>query len=166
MNRFASISLVSLMAATSCTSTALGPTAFGPAEQRDNSAPKCALPQNDMPSSALKWEAVKGNLLKEWERFGYRTIELDGQGRCAVTTAGIIEDDKDSRIQSRILEYFEWAGDTQQQTKLDIQCEKSPWSAAFISWVMMKSGAVLEPPEAIAGTGQFCSHIGHVTWRK
>jgi hypothetical protein len=95
---------------------------------------------------------VKGNILRlanaEWNAFGGQTIYLEG-GRERIDPVGIWEDE---RLGSpRIAAYWrsvdeDWSG---------YDCDK-PWSAAFISWLMMEAGV---PPELFTPSGLHSDYL-------
>jgi Uncharacterized protein conserved in bacteria (DUF2272) len=79
---------------------------------------------------------VKGNILRlanaEWNAFGGQTISYH-DGRERIDPVGVWEDER--RGSPRIGQYWrivgeEWSG---------YDCDK-PWSAAFISWLMLEAG--------------------------
>jgi hypothetical protein len=81
-------------------------------------------------------QLVRGNILRlanaEWNAFGNQTIYRDG-GRERIDPVGVWEDER--RGSPRIAQYWkivdeDWTG---------YDCDK-PWSAAFISWLMLESG--------------------------
>jgi len=81
-------------------------------------------------------QLVRGNILRladaEWNAFGGQTIYREG-GRERIDPVGVWEDER--RGSPRIAGYWQavaedWAGD---------DCDK-PWSAAFISWLMLEAG--------------------------
>jgi uncharacterized protein DUF2272 len=83
---------------------------------------------------------VKGNILRlanaEWNAFGGQIVYLEN-GRERIDPVGLWEDEKGGS--PRIAAYWrsvneDWSG---------IDCDK-PWSAAFISWIMLEAGV---PPE-------------------
>lgn len=88
------------------------------------------------PRPAVDPQLVRGNILKlaaaEWNAFGGQTIYHDG-GRERIDPVGVWEDER--RGSPRIAAYWravgeDWSGK---------DCDK-PWSAAFISWLMLESG--------------------------
>ena len=90
---------------------------------------------------------VKGNILRladaEWNAFGGQIISYDN-GRERIDPVGVWEDER--RGSPRIGQYWrtvgeEWSGH---------DCDK-PWSAAFISWLMLEAGvpAQLFPPSGL-----------------
>jgi hypothetical protein len=83
---------------------------------------------------------VKGNILRladaEWNAFGGQTVYLEN-GRERIDPVGVWEDER--RGSPRVAQYWrsvgeDWAGK---------DCDK-PWSAAFISWLMLEAGV---PPD-------------------
>lgn len=90
---------------------------------------------------------VKGNILRladaEWNAFGGQIVSYDN-GRERIDPVGVWEDER--RGSPRIGQYWrtvgeEWSG---------YDCDK-PWSAAFISWLMLEAGvpAQLFPPSGL-----------------
>jgi hypothetical protein len=90
---------------------------------------------------------VKGNILRladaEWNAFGGQTISYH-DGRERIDPVGAWEDER--RGSPRVGQYWrtvgeEWSG---------YDCDK-PWSAAFISWLMLEAGvpAALFPPSGL-----------------
>lgn len=81
-------------------------------------------------------QLVRGNILRladaEWNAFGNQTIYRDG-GRERIDPVGVWEDER--RGSPRIAQY--WQSVDEDWTGYD--CDK-PWSAAFISWLMLESG--------------------------
>ncbi len=126
-------------------------------EQRDSLEGSCAKPFNSMPRGELSWDRVRNNLEAEWQRFGYRTVDYTG-GRCSVSKRGRIEDDDIGAIED-VLKYWRAVGTAADDRH--VRCEKAPWSAAFISWVFVESGATVERGD---GQGQFCPDDGHATY--
>ena len=95
---------------------------------------------------------VKGNILRladaEWNAFGGQTIYLDN-GRERIDPVGVWEDER--RGSPRIAEYWrsvneDWSG---------IDCDK-PWSAAFISWLMLEAGV---PPDLFVPSGLHSDYL-------
>ncbi len=95
---------------------------------------------------------IKGNILRvateEWNAFRGQTIYLDG-GRERIDPVGIWEDER--RGSPRIVGYWrsvaeDWSG---------YDCDK-PWSAAFISWIMLKAGV---PPELFTPSGLHADYL-------
>ena len=87
---------------------------------------------------------VKGNILRladaEWNAFGGQTVYLEN-GRERIDPVGIWEDER--RGSPRIASYWE----TVNEDWTGYDCDK-PWSAAFISWLMLEAGvppALFEP---------------------
>jgi hypothetical protein len=83
---------------------------------------------------------VKGNILRladaEWNAFGGQVVYLEG-GRERIDPVGTWEDER--RGSPRIAAYWlsvdeDWSG---------YDCDK-PWSAAFISWLMLEAGVPAE----------------------
>ena len=81
-------------------------------------------------------QLVRGNILRlanaEWNAFANQTIYRDG-GRERIDPVGVWEDER--RGSPRVAQYWkivdeDWTG---------YDCDK-PWSAAFISWLMLESG--------------------------
>jgi hypothetical protein len=83
---------------------------------------------------------VKGNILRlaeaEWNAFGGQVVYLEN-GRERIDPVGIWEDE--NRGSPRIAAY--WRSVDEDWTGYD--CDK-PWSAAFISWLMLEAGV---PPD-------------------
>jgi hypothetical protein len=90
---------------------------------------------------------VKGNILRladaEWNAFGGQTIYFEN-GRERIDPVGVWEDER--RGSPRIGHYWrtvgeEWSG---------YDCDK-PWSAAFISWLMLEAGVPAQqfPPSGL-----------------
>lgn len=95
---------------------------------------------------------VKGNILRladaEWNAFGGQTVYLDG-GRERIDPVGTWEDER--RGAARVAAYWrsveeDWSG---------YDCDK-PWSAAFISWLMLEAGA---SPESFAPSGLHADYL-------
>ena len=90
---------------------------------------------------------VKGNILRladaEWNAFGGQTISYDN-GRERIDPVGVWEDER--RGSPRIGQYWRTAGEDWS----GYDCDK-PWSAAFISWLMLEAGvpAQLFPPSGL-----------------
>ena len=81
-------------------------------------------------------QLVRGNILRlaqaEWNAFGGQTIYREA-GRERIDPVGVWEDER--RGSPRIAEY--WRAVAEEWTGYD--CDK-PWSAAFISWLMIEAG--------------------------
>jgi hypothetical protein len=95
---------------------------------------------------------VKGNILRlanaEWNAFGGQIIYLEN-GRERIDPVGIWEDER--RGSPRIGAYWrsvaeDWSG---------YDCDK-PWSAAFISWLMLEAGV---PPELFVPSGLHADYL-------
>lgn len=95
---------------------------------------------------------VKGNILRlanaEWNAFGGQIVYLEG-GRERIDPVGIWEDER--RGSPRIAAYWrsvdeDWSG---------YDCDK-PWSAAFISWLMLEAGV---PPELFKPSGLHADYL-------
>lgn len=95
---------------------------------------------------------VKGNILRladaEWNAFGGQIIYLEG-GRERIDPVGTWEDER--RGSPRVAAYWrsvaeDWSG---------YDCDK-PWSAAFISWLMLESGV---PPELFGPSGLHADYL-------
>ncbi|MCA0249032.1 MAG: DUF2272 domain-containing protein [Proteobacteria bacterium] len=71
---------------------------------------------------------------------------------------GKIEDDDIDAVED-VLRYWRAVGTAADDKH--VRCEKDPWSAAFISWVFVESGATIERGD---GQGQFCPDDGHATY--
>ncbi|MGH6894608.1 MAG: DUF2272 domain-containing protein [Dongiaceae bacterium] len=102
---------------------------------------------------------VKGNILRlaalEWNAFGGQTVYLEN-GRERIDPVGIWEDER--RGSPRIGEYWrsvaeDWSG---------YDCDK-PWSAAFISWLMLEAGV---PPEVFAPSGLHADYLRVIAGRQ
>lgn len=95
---------------------------------------------------------VRGNILKlanaEWNAFGGQVIYLEG-GRERIDPVGIWEDEK--RGSPRVAAY--WRGVEEDWSGYD--CRK-PWSAAFISWLMLEAGV---PPELFEPSGLHADYL-------
>ena len=109
----------------------------------------CAVvPQRPPVDPAL----VRGNILRlaaaEWNAFGGQTIYHDG-GRERIDPVGVWEDER--RGSPRIAAY--WRAVDEDWTGKD--CDK-PWSAAFISWVMIESGV---PAGAFTPSGLHADYL-------
>ena len=95
---------------------------------------------------------VKGNILRladaEWNAFGGQVVYLEN-GRERIDPVGIWEDER--RGSTRIGDYWrsvneDWSG---------YDCDK-PWSAAFISWLMLEAGV---PPELFTPSGLHADYL-------
>jgi hypothetical protein len=95
---------------------------------------------------------VKGNILRlvdaEWNAFGGQIIYHDG-GRERIDPVGVWEDER--RGAPRVAAYWQsvaedWSG---------YDCDK-PWSAAFISWLMLESGV---PPDLFKPSGLHADYL-------
>lgn len=95
---------------------------------------------------------VKGNILRlanaEWNAFGGQTVYLES-GHERIDPVGIWEDER--RGSPRIGEYWrsvdeDWSG---------FDCDK-PWSAAFISWLMLEAGV---PPKLFVPSGLHADYL-------
>ena len=95
---------------------------------------------------------VKGNILRlanaEWNAFGSQTVYLEN-GRERIDPVGVWEDER--RGSPRIAGYWrsvgeDWSG---------YNCDK-PWSAAFISWLMLEAGV---PPELFEPSGLHSDYL-------
>lgn len=95
---------------------------------------------------------VNGNILRaateEWNAFGGQTVYLEN-GRERIDPVGIWEDER--RGSPRITGYWrsvaeDWSG---------YNCDK-PWSAAFISWLMLRAGV---PPELFTPSGLHADYL-------
>ena len=90
---------------------------------------------------------VKGNILRladaEWNAFGGQTIYLEN-GRERIDPVGTWEDER--RGSPRVARYWQSVGEDWS----GYDCDK-PWSAAFISWLMLEAGvpAQLFPPSGL-----------------
>lgn len=95
---------------------------------------------------------VKGNILRladaEWNAFGGQTIYLEN-GRERIDPVGVWEDER--RGSPRIADYWRSVG----QDWSGYDCDK-PWSAAFISWLMLEAGV---PPERFAPSGLHSDYL-------
>jgi len=122
----------------------------------------CATPQSHGPTGSTTWAgraigsppapnpAMKRAMIAranaEWDYFGRQTVVYRGKEE-SIPHVGYWEDD-DTGHSQRVNSYWRAVG----QPRLDgMDCEK-PWSAAFISWVMQRSGV---PPS------QFRPAIAH-----
>jgi hypothetical protein len=80
---------------------------------------------------------VRGNILRlatqEWNAFGNQTVTHVG-GRERIDPVGVWEDER--RGSPRVVDYWKAAGEDWS----GYDCDK-PWSAAFISWLMLEAGA-------------------------
>jgi hypothetical protein len=85
------------------------------------------------PNPALR-RAIIARATGEWEYFGRQTVVYRGSEE-SIPHVGYWEDDDTSHSQ-RINAYWRAVG----QPTLDGMDCKDPWSAAFISWVMQRSG--------------------------
>src|SRR5262245_13830038 len=95
---------------------------------------------------------VKGNILRladaEWNAFGGQVVYLEN-GRERIDPVGIWEDER--RGSPRIADYWhsvneDWSG---------YDCDK-PWSAAFISWLMLEAGV---PSETFTPSGLHSDYL-------
>ncbi len=95
---------------------------------------------------------VKGNILRladaEWNAFGGQTISYEN-GRERIDPVGVWEDER--RGSPRVGQYWravaeDWSGR---------DCDK-PWSAAFISWLMLEAGV---PAELFPPTGLHADYL-------
>ncbi|HEV8391050.1 MAG TPA: DUF2272 domain-containing protein [Dongiaceae bacterium] len=95
---------------------------------------------------------VKGNILRladaEWNAFGGQIVYLEN-GRERIDPVGIWEEER--RGSPRIGQYWrsvaeDWSG---------YDCDK-PWSAAFISWLMLEAGV---PPELFTPSGLHADYL-------
>lgn len=81
-------------------------------------------------------QLVRGNILRlaeaEWNAFGGQTIYREG-GRERIDPVGVWEDER--RGSPRIAAYWQAVGEDWD----GYDCDK-PWSAAFISWLMLEAG--------------------------
>jgi hypothetical protein len=95
---------------------------------------------------------VKGNILRlaeaEWNAFGSQIIYLEN-GRERIDPVGVWEDER--RGSPRIADYWRSVG----EDWLGINCDK-PWSAAFISWIMLESGV---PPTLFEPSGLHADYL-------
>jgi hypothetical protein len=95
---------------------------------------------------------VKGNILRlaeaEWNAFGGQIVYLEN-GRERIDPVGVWEDER--RGSPRIADYWRSVGEDWSGTN----CDK-PWSAAFISWVMLESGV---PPELFEPSGLHADYL-------
>lgn len=95
---------------------------------------------------------IKGNILRaateEWNAFRAQTVYLEG-GRERIDPVGVWEDER--RGAPRIAGYWrsvaeDWSG---------YDCNK-PWSAAFISWLMLRAGV---PEEEFLPSGLHADYL-------
>jgi hypothetical protein len=95
---------------------------------------------------------VKGNILRladaEWNAFRGQTIYLEN-GRERIDPVGVWEDER--RGSPRVGQYWravdeDWSGR---------DCDK-PWSAAFVSWLMLEAGV---PPEQFTPSGLHADYL-------
>lgn len=97
-------------------------------------------------------QLVRGNILRlavaEWNAFGGQTIYHDG-GRERIDPVGTWEDER--RGIPRIAAYWQAVGED--WTGRD--CDK-PWSAAFISWLMIEAGV---PATAFGPSGLHADYL-------
>ena len=98
---------------------------------------------------------VKGNILRlaeaEWNAFGGQTVYLEN-GRERIDPVGVWEDER--RGSPRIAEYWRSVGEDWSGTN----CDK-PWSAAFISWLMLDAGV---PPELFQPSGLHSDYLRRI----
>jgi hypothetical protein len=85
------------------------------------------------PKPAVK-RAIIARATGEWEYFGRQTVVYRGSEE-SIPHVGYWEDD-DPRHSRRVNAYWRAAG----HPELDGMDCKDPWSAAFISWVMLRAG--------------------------
>lgn len=95
---------------------------------------------------------VKGNILRladtEWNAFGNQTVYLEN-GRERIDPVGVWEDER--RGSPRIAGYWRSVG----EDWTGINCDK-PWSAAFISWLMLEAGV---PPDLFTPSGLHSDYL-------
>ena len=95
---------------------------------------------------------VKGNILRladaEWNAFGAQTISFEN-GRERIDPVGVWEDER--RGSPKIGAYWRSVGEDWSGR----DCDK-PWSAAFISWLMLEAGV---PPEIFTPSGLHSDYL-------
>jgi hypothetical protein len=113
----------------------LGACATGPSTLGDDKGSWAGRPLGRPPAGnpTLKRTMI-ARATREWDYFGRQTVIYRGNNE-SIPHVGYWEDDDSSRSR-RVNTYWRAVG----QPRLDGRDCKQPWSAAFISWVMLSSG--------------------------